>query len=413
MSLPKTPLNSLKYQAYPGLSKAYKLSYRKILAVIALDSMSKLVVVLGMVLLLILSIGVVFGKVVVAEVVDALGRRVAVPSTIKRVVTLSPAITEVLAYLELDDLIVGADSISLQSWFMNVGEKLKARNVTSIGGYWWTTISVEAIASLKPDLVLADVGAHRALLEALEEANLTVLYLHGGSASKLEQVYSDALLVGAVLGKLSKAAEFIALTERNLAQARSMLSSRGLQGLKVLVVVDLTGGIWIAGKDTFIDDLISKLGLVNAAALSGWASVSVEQVASWNPDVVLVASWSATEEALKASGLPGLGKPIVVLNSTEVDIISRPGALTMLAPGVIASALLRAGLAPLGTGTQTTHTYTYTITKTTTTTETTTLTGVAQQVGVTQQPLVIALAAVLVVVAGVAGYYAGSRRAGH
>ncbi|MEM4959574.1 MAG: hypothetical protein QXX12_06880, partial [Nanopusillaceae archaeon] len=77
-----------------------------------------------------------------------------------------------------------------------------------------------------------------------------------------------------------------------------------------------------------------------------------------------------------------VGKPIVILNSTEEDILVRPGPLMAFAPGVIYGAISRAVKpveeAPLHT--------------------------------TTTKEVVLLVTAVLVVVSGVIGYLLGRRR---
>ncbi|MGC8983014.1 MAG: ABC transporter substrate-binding protein [Desulfurococcaceae archaeon] len=275
-------------------------------------------------------------------VTDALNRTVQLPSSIQRVVVLAPSITEAMVYLGVDNLIVGADSFSLESWFMNTSTRLRERNVTSVGGFWWTTIKVEEILKLKPDLVLADAGAHVKLLETFESYNLTAVFLHGGSAATIEDVEKDVELLGKIFGREEKARELVQKIREAIEEARAGLARKGLAGLRVLVVIDFYQGIWVAGRGTFVDNLLSKLGLVNAATVEGWAAASIEQIAEWKPSVVIVACSYATWETVNESGLPRLGVPIVLLSSRDVDAVSRPGPMLLYAPEVVRSAVEKA-----------------------------------------------------------------------
>ncbi|MEM1529454.1 MAG: helical backbone metal receptor [Desulfurococcaceae archaeon] len=319
------------------------------------------------------------------QVIDALGRSVTLTAYPRRVVSLAPSITEILASLGVESSVVGADSFSLSSWYMDIGERLKSRGVVEVGGYWWSTISVEKILELNPDLILADRGAHRQLLEAFEAYNLTVVYL--GSARSINDVYNDIYTVGLIFNKTGEAENLIRSIESTLQSGKELL--KGYEGVKVLIVIDFWQGIWVAGKATFIDDLLARLGLVNAAVTIGWSVVGIEAITEWNPDIVIVACPYASQEAVEQSGLPQLGKPLVLLNTTEVDVLMRPGPLLAYAPQVIYHALVQ-GLAN----------------RTTTTPRT------PQQAPlVTSAPLELYVAAPLVaLVSGVIGYYVGLRK---
>lgn len=273
------------------------------------------------------------------QVVDALQRQVVIERVPSRVVSLAPSITEILASLGLDNGIVGADGYSLGDWFMGVGEKLVKRGVVKVGEYWWSTVSVEKILELSPDLVLADKGAHRPLLDALEAYNLTVLFLNGGSANSVNDVYEDIYLVGRIFNNTVGAEYLIESIESALTRGREEL--KAFHGVKVIIAVDFWQGVWVAGRATYIDDILMKLGLLNAATTVGWSAVSVETIAKWNPDLIIVACTYATWDLVEQSGLTRLGKPIVMLNSTEVDVISRPGPLLARTPEVLYNALVK------------------------------------------------------------------------
>jgi iron complex transport system substrate-binding protein len=295
------------------------------------------------VLLLLVVLALLAQSELVAEapivVTDALGRHVELPGVPKRVVSLAPSITEVLAALDLLDYVVGADSFSLEGWYLNISSRLREREVVDVGGYWWSLVRVEEVLRLDPDVVLADAGAHRPLLETFESYNLTVLYLQGGLARSVNDVLNDVYTIGVVFNKTSEAEELINSILRALDEGRSLLEP--YRGVRVLVVLDFWQGIWVAGRATFIDDVLSRLGLVNAATTIGWSVVSLETIYKWSPDIILVACPYATNETVRESGLYDLGKPVVLLNSTEIDVISRPGPLLALVPRVLHSALQR------------------------------------------------------------------------
>jgi iron complex transport system substrate-binding protein len=294
-------------------------------------------------ILLLLMLALLTPSILIAEapivVTDALGRRIELSGVPKRVVSLAPSITEILAALDLLDYVVGADSFSLQDWYLNTSSRLRERGVVDVGGYWWSVIRVEEILKLNPDIVLADAGAHRPLLETFNSYNLTVLYLQGGSARSINDVLSDIYTIGVVFNRTSEAEELINRVLRALDEGRTLLEP--YRGIRVLVVLDFWQGIWIAGRATFIDDVISRLGLVNAAITIGWSAVSLENIYKWSPDIIVVACSYATTETVKEAGLYDLGKPVVLLNSTEIDIVSRPGPLLVYAPDVLYSALKR------------------------------------------------------------------------
>jgi iron complex transport system substrate-binding protein len=271
---------------------------------------------------------------------DALGRSVNLSRPPQRVVVLAPSITEILADLGLLDVVVGADSYSLSSWYLNVGDRLKRQGIVDVGGYWWSVIRVEEVLKLTPDLVLADAGAHRPLLETFDAYNVTTIFLHGGSAKSVSDVLVDIYLVGQAFNKTEEARGLADRIIGALEEGRSRLAP--YHGKKVLVVVGFWQGIWVAGRGTYIDDILARLGLRNAAQSIGWSLANIEVIASWSPDIIVVAAPDYTEEVAKQAGLYNLNRPVIPLNQTEIDIVSRPGPLVAMIPSVLERALQKA-----------------------------------------------------------------------
>ena len=319
-------------------------------------------------------------------ITDALGRSVEIPHTPRRVVSLSPSITEILVVLGVDNSIVGADTISLSDWYMNTSSRLAERGVVNVGGYWWSVVDKEKMLELQPDLVLADKGAHRPLLEWFESYNITVIYLNGGSSRSINDIYSDIYTLGLIFNKTSKAQEVINRIDNAYRDTVSMF--RDYWGTRILVVIGFWQGIWVVGKGTFIDDALNRLGLLNSAQVFGWAPVSMETLSQWDPDVIIVSDPTITNDTLKDAGLLDINKPIIVLNSTEIDIVSRPGPLIEYLPNVMYRALSSLNV---------------TITKQPTVV-------VEDRAPIFMEPVTALIVLVVIVVSGILGYIIGYKR---
>ncbi len=270
-------------------------------------------------------------------ITDALGRTVTIEKTPARIVSLAPSITELLFYLGLGDRIVGMDSYSIKDPYYNISETGAVRNVTDVGGYWWSAISMDKILSLKPDLVIADKGAHKPLLQAFTDYNLTVVYLNGGSARSIQDIYQDVGIISQIFNTSDKAREFIEQVESSLNTYRGKLSP--YSNYTILVVVGIYNGIWVAGKSTYIDDVLSRLGLRNAAETIGWKAVSLEEIASWNPGIILI-SGDLDNQSVVQAGLYSLGSKIIILDRETTDALSRPGPLLIRLPALLYQTLV-------------------------------------------------------------------------
>ncbi len=273
-------------------------------------------------------------------IVDVLGREIAISSPINKIVVLSPSITEILFSLNLQDKIVGVDSYSYNDTFLDINEYFQSKGVAIVGGYWWSTISMEKILSLQPDLVLADAGAHRPLLNSFTEYNVTVVYLNGGSASSIQDIFEDIEIISKIFGVNEDiVGNIVKDIEEKMYRARQILEP--MEGKRVLTIVGFYNGIWVAGKSTFIDDLLSRLGLVNVANVIGWKPVNIETIISWKPEIILITSgMGISEDIIRETGLLEINASIILLNKTITDLIVRPGPLIGLAAEELAKELV-------------------------------------------------------------------------
>ncbi len=260
---------------------------------------------------------------------DKAGRVIEFSAVPSKVVSLAPSITEAMFMLGLGELIIGVDDISYSNDFMNISSSLKSMGVVSVGGYWWSAIDTEKILSLNPDLVLADKGAHIRLLDFFNEYGIKVFYLNGGSAGNLSEVIEDVELISKIFRVEDRGGEISYLIRGSMELLKASAEARGLVDTSVAIIVSIDSmGIWVAGRGTFIDDLISNIGLKNSIPQSGWLVVSQEDLASLRPEVIVVFSMGISEEelrnALEAAGIYSIGSRIIILSSHETDSLARP-----------------------------------------------------------------------------------------
>ncbi len=371
-------------------------------------------------LIAVLMIGIFAYPISIAQVhvTDALGRTITINQTPSTIVSLSPSITEIIASLGLLDKLVGVDSISYNDTYLGINNYVRCNGVEDVGGYWWSAVSIEKILALHPDLVLADKGAHVPLLKTFEEYNLTVVFLYGGSASSLEDIYKDIDIIAQIFNvPEDKVHSLISSIEENITTAKKLLT--GAEGKKVLVIVGFYNGIWIAGRATFIDDVINRLGLVNAAQVVGWKAVNIETIIQWEPDIIIVTNMGGvTNETIKQYGLLDINKPLILLNSTETDAITRPGPRiglgTLMLAHEIAKYFPPKTSTPMIMTTSVTKTVTTTVTSTSIIASTPT-TSLSQSItqsqasqGFSVQSVVLFIVVALVVGAG-AGFVVGKK----
>jgi len=249
-----------------------------------------------------------------------------------RIVSLAPSNTEILFALGLGDKIVGVTD------YCNYPPE--ALNKTKVGGY--STINIERVIALKPDLVVAAYGNGKETIEVLKRANITVVALN---PKNIEGIKRDILLLGKITNTEENATKLIKWMDNIINNVKKKVKGKRKVSVAHILWHD---PIWVSGKNTFIDEVISIAGGYNVFNFQGWKVISVEDLIEKNPEVILVSSgsgmggkkdivyeWIVNDERLKCVRAVKNGKVYVV----DADIISRPSYRIAIAVETVAKLL--------------------------------------------------------------------------
>lgn len=203
---------------------------------------------------------------------DQTGRAIELPSTPRRIVSLVPSQTELLHSLGLDEEVVGITRFCIhpEEW-----RRTKAR----IGGT--KDVDVERIRALNPDLVIANKEEN--LRETVVETE-AFCPVWTSDVSDIPGAMGMILSIGALLDREREARE---LTERLAPLMQMRMEPRILRAAYMIWKEP-----WMAaGGDTFIHDMMGCAGLSNVfAERDRYPSVSMEEIASLKPDLLLLSS---------------------------------------------------------------------------------------------------------------------------
>lgn len=236
---------------------------------------------------------------------DDVGRDVAVPPRIERVVTLSANLTEVIFAVGAEGKIAGTDDFS--------NHPAPARNIPKVGGM---QPSIEKIAALRPDLVLAGTeGNHPNLAPALAAAGIPLFVVR---TDRLAQIPGAMRRVGRMLSAPRTEEAVRGLETAVAAQKRTRANAP-----RVMFAV-WPEPLFVAGRETFIDDLLGLTGAPNAVAVAGWPQYSLEALMAAPPDLLLYPRGAVTPEQIEAlrARVPELRAEVFAVNE---DVFLRPG----------------------------------------------------------------------------------------
>ena len=252
---------------------------------------------------------------------DGLNRTVTLPAPAKTVVSLAASNTEILYAIGAGSLVIGRDDFS--------DYPAEAKNVASIGGSNGK-YNLEAIAKLKPDLVLAAGINTPDQVKSLEDLKLNVFYL--ANPTDLNDMYTNLETVAKLVGKETQTSQIVAVLKSRydaVAKALAVVTTKP----KVYYELDATDQTkpYTAWPGSYVDQLITAAGGVNVGAGLGaaWAAISQEEIIAQNPDVIILgdAAYGTTIESVGAR--PGWSSLNAVKNQKvfafDDNTVSRPG----------------------------------------------------------------------------------------
>jgi iron complex transport system substrate-binding protein len=207
------------------------------------------------------------------EVTDETGRKVALPREINRIVSLAPNVTETLFALGLGDRVVG------DSDFCDTPPEAKSK--PHVGGP--INPSIEKIASLHPDLVLATRSINRLpTVRSLEQVGIPV---YATDPRSVEGMLSSTEGLAHLLGADAAGQALVAGLRQRLEGIRERMA--GAEPTSVFFVV-WDNPVITVGNQTFITDALGRAGARSIIDSSlDWPTVSLEEAVRQQPEYVI------------------------------------------------------------------------------------------------------------------------------
>jgi iron complex transport system substrate-binding protein len=212
---------------------------------------------------------------------DFYGKPLTFPTTApKRIISLSPSMSEILSALHLDDRVVGVDYYT--TFPTNFAHKTK---VSSADG----TYKTEQIVALKPDLILSDGGLTKTTDSQLAALGLHVVDLPNTS---LAQVLQKIVLIGRLTLTETTARTLVDSLQQQITSIKNTVA--GTAAPKVLLEVDdsAPGKPYVFGGGSFGDELIQDANGSNIfhdnSSGGGYPQVSDEAIIAANPQFIVL-----------------------------------------------------------------------------------------------------------------------------
>lgn len=203
---------------------------------------------------------------------DQMGRLISFSYPPQRIISLVPSQTELLFDLGLDTEIIG-----ITKFCIHPREKFKRS--TKIGGT--KMLDLRKIRELKPDLIIGNKEENdRAQIEEL----MKEFPVWMSDIQVLPEAIDMIRQIGELTGRLEKAAVIA-----------DDVNEQFLKLEKIHKPYRTAYFIWkdpymLAGKQTFIDDILSRGGFENAISEDRYPEISADQLKNLNPECIFLSS---------------------------------------------------------------------------------------------------------------------------
>lgn len=205
---------------------------------------------------------------------DMIGRNVEIPTNPQRIISLVPSITELLHYLKLNNRVVGITKFCIKpSDWHNVK--------TRVGGT--KNINLDKIKQLNPDLIIANKEENTKKDIELISKIFPVWISDINS-------YEDAIVgIKNIANICNKRKEGNLLINNIENKKNNYKFKKNNKNKKVLYL------IWkkpymAVGKNTYINDIINKLGYQNCYNQKRYKEISIDNIIELSPDFLFLSS---------------------------------------------------------------------------------------------------------------------------
>jgi len=216
---------------------------------------------------------------------DALGFPYAAGTLPQRIVSLAPNITEILFSLGLGERVVGVTRFC--------DYPPQAQEKEKVGGL--VDPNLEKIKALNPDLIIGFRGNPLKILKRIRKLGLPLFVLEMGN--DFESVFAVIEKIGIVTQSQKEAESLIQSLRKKYDAIESTLRNVEHQPKVFLSIHGFS--FWTSGKESFLNDLLTKAGGVNIAGNipQKWLLYKQEQLIQQDPEIIVILCKSAEEFA--------------------------------------------------------------------------------------------------------------------
>lgn len=235
------------------------------------------------------------------EVIDEAGRRVVVPTEVKRIVALGGAL-RLVTYLQAVDMVVGVEALETKPleagrlYGLAVADRVRDLPVIGEGGAGGKLPDFERVIAVHPDLIVA-VGLDGGQVNTIQDkTGVPVVSVGSGAMGTLDlkRTRDSLTLLGRLLGRVERARELSVRIDSLERDLRARTAGRAERRTAYVGAIGYRGRHGITSTDARYAPLAWVNGHNVADAVeqsdrqSGHVFIDQEQLLLWNPDVIFL-----------------------------------------------------------------------------------------------------------------------------
>ena len=208
----------------------------------------------------------------------------------KRIVSLTPSLTEILFALKMDQRVVGVTD--------SCDYPMEVKHIPHVG--CWFDPDMETLFALKPDIVLGLQTAHSQIRLQLESVGIRVVLVN---PITVNETITDITRLGELLSVRELSLNLATKHRSRLLAVDDGVSAIGRENkLTISRILDVEDGRFhVAGPLSFQYDIISRAGGLNVTGSipEAYPKITLTQLREWDPQVVFNCGFDL-------NGLPGI-----------------------------------------------------------------------------------------------------------
>ncbi len=232
-------------------------------------------------------------------ITDFSGTEIKVKQPVQKIVSMYGLATQTLFLMGEGDKVFGSTKMAVNDAFIKLaypGASKKMKLVISPNGS-----NVEEIAKINPDLVIAAFWNSEQVKKQLGDLKIPIITLN----METPKNYIKSIeILSKILNDEQRARSIIDYYDENMQKILKKTNTIKNKPKVMLVEYSMRSkSLKVPGKEYFQNTIINMAGgeSVSNTLPGGWNIVNVEQVAKWDPDIIITVSYSLkyTSEDLK------------------------------------------------------------------------------------------------------------------